>query len=155
MGAVGRDGAKYYTELGDLPYFSTRGEPRLTEATAKTLEYAYDDFCAAQLAQAIGKTAEAETFAKRAMNYTNLFDARLGFMRERKADGTWNEPFYPEQWGGGFTEGCSWHWTWCVFQGRSRPGQAHGRRRGICGEAGRGVCRLKRFQAWHLWPPDR
>ena len=115
MGAVGRDGAKYYDELGYLPYSSTRGEPRISEATAKTLEYAYDDFCAAQLALAIGKTAEAETFAKHAMNYTNLFDAKLGFMRERKADGSWNEPFYPEQWGGGFTEGCSWHWTWCVF----------------------------------------
>ncbi len=115
MGAVGRDGAKYYDELGYLPYSSTRGEPRITEATAKTLEYAYDDFCAAQLALAIGKPAEAETFAKHALNYTNLFDTKLGFMRERKADGSWNEPFYPEQWGGGFTEGSSWHWTWCVF----------------------------------------
>jgi predicted alpha-1,2-mannosidase len=116
MGAVGRDGAKYYDELGYLPYSSTRGEPRISEATAKTLEYAYDDYCAAQFAKALGKTAEADTFAKKAMNYTNLFDAKLGFMRERKADGSWNEPFYPEQWGGGFTEGCSWHWTWCVFQ---------------------------------------
>jgi predicted alpha-1,2-mannosidase len=115
MGAVGRDGATEYNELGYLPYSSARGERKFTEATAKTLEYAYDDFCAAQLAKAIGKTAAAETFAKKAMNYTNLFDAKLGFMRERKADGAWNEPFYPEQWGGGFTEGCSWHWTWCVF----------------------------------------
>ena len=115
MGAVGRDGANYYNDLGYLPYSSARGEPKISEATAKTLEYAYDDFCAAQLAKAIGKTAEAETFAKHAMNYTNLFDSKLGFMRERKADGSWNEPFYPEQWGGGFTEGCSWHWTWCVF----------------------------------------
>jgi predicted alpha-1,2-mannosidase len=113
--AVGRDGAAFYNDLGYLPYSSKRGEPRITEATAKTLEYAYDDFCAAQLAKAMGKTAEAEAFAKHALNYSNLFDAKLGFMRERKADGSWNEPFYPEQWGGGFTEGCSWHWTWCVF----------------------------------------
>jgi predicted alpha-1,2-mannosidase len=113
--AVGRDGAAFYNDLGYLPYSSKPGEPRITEATAKTLEYAYDDFCAAQLAKAIGKTTEAQAFAKHALNYTNLFDTKLGFMRERKADGSWNEPFYPEQWGGGFTEGCSWHWTWCVF----------------------------------------
>ena len=50
------------------------------------------------------------------MNYTNLFDTNLGFMRERRADGSWNEPFAPETWSGGFTEGSSWHWTWCAFQ---------------------------------------
>jgi hypothetical protein len=61
MGAVGRDGAKYYEDLGYLPYSSTRGEPRISEATAKTLEYAYDDFCAAQLAKAIGKTRPVMT----------------------------------------------------------------------------------------------
>jgi predicted alpha-1,2-mannosidase len=114
--AVGRDGAHYYNSLGYVPYSSVNGEPRVREASAKTLEYAYDDFCAAKLAHAIGKEDEAQTFARHAMNYTNLFDPKIGFMRERKADGSWNEPFYPDQWGGGFTEGCSWHWTWCVFQ---------------------------------------
>ena len=110
MGAVGRDHANDYDRLGYLPY------PGVGEATAKTLEYAYDDYCAAQLAHAIGKNAEAETFAKHAMNYSNLFDPKVGFMRERKADGTWNEPFYPQHWTSGFTEGSSWHWTWSVFQ---------------------------------------
>ncbi len=119
MSAVGRDGADFYNTLGYVPY--DRQAPRgatnsFREATAKTLEFAYDDFCAAQLARAAGQTAEAATFARHAMNYTNLFDAKTGFMRERKADGAWDEPFYPDQWGGGFTEGCSWHWTWCVFQ---------------------------------------
>jgi predicted alpha-1,2-mannosidase len=116
MPAVGRDGVQHYNKLGYVPYSSTKGEPRVEEATAKTLEYAYDDFCAARLAQAVGKNLEAETFARHAFNYTNLFDPHVAFMRERKADGSWNEPFYPDQWGGGFTEGCSWHWTWCVFQ---------------------------------------
>jgi predicted alpha-1,2-mannosidase len=50
------------------------------------------------------------------MNYTNLFDAQTGFMRGRKADGSWCEPFDPTEWGGPFTEGCSWHWTWSVMQ---------------------------------------
>jgi predicted alpha-1,2-mannosidase len=116
MPAVGRDGVQYYNKLGYVPYSRTKGEPAIEEATAKTLEYAYDDFCAAKLAQAIGKNLEAESFTRRAFNYTNLFDRSVTFMRERKADGSWNEPFYPDQWGGGFTEGCSWHWTWCVFQ---------------------------------------
>jgi predicted alpha-1,2-mannosidase len=114
--AVGRDGVKYYNSLGYVPYSNSKDDPRVREASAKTLEYAYDDFCAAKLAHAIGKDDVAMTFAQHAMNYTNLFDPSIGFIRERKADGAWNEPFYPDQWGGGFTEGCSWHWTWCVFQ---------------------------------------
>jgi predicted alpha-1,2-mannosidase len=120
ISAVGRDGVQFYNELGYVPYDNQAPRRSSTnsfiEASAKTLEFAYDDFCAAQLAHQLGKTAEAETFARHAMNYTNLFDSNIGFVRERKADGSWDEPFYPEQWGGGFTEGCSWHWTWCVFQ---------------------------------------
>jgi predicted alpha-1,2-mannosidase len=114
--SIGRDGEQYYNQLGYVPYSNVKGDPSVGEATAKTLEYAYDDFCAAELAAAAGRTAEAETFARHAMNYTNLFDAKIGFMRGRKADGSWDEPFYPDEWGGPFTEGCSWHWTWSVMQ---------------------------------------
>ncbi len=113
--SIGRDGVEHYNKLGYVPYSNVRGEPSVQEATAKTLEYAYDDFCGAQLAQAIGRKAETEEFLKKAMNYTNLFDAKTGFMRGRKADGSWCEPFDPTEWGGPFTEGCSWHWTWSVF----------------------------------------
>jgi predicted alpha-1,2-mannosidase len=113
--AVGRNGVQYYNSLGYVPYDNTKAGPSFREATAKTLEYAYDDFCAAQLAHAAGKDALARTFARHAMNYTNVFDPSVGFMRARKADGTWDEPFYPDEWGGAFTEGCPWHWTWCVF----------------------------------------
>jgi predicted alpha-1,2-mannosidase len=120
ISAVGRDGASFYNEIGYVPYDNKaprRGATNtFAEASAKTLEFAYDDFCAAQLANAIGKKDVAERFARHATNYTNIFDPKVGFVRERKADGSWDEPFYPEQWGGGFTEGCSWHWTWCVFQ---------------------------------------
>jgi predicted alpha-1,2-mannosidase len=115
--AIGRDGAEFYNSLGYVPYSNIPGDkPSFREAGAKTLEYAYDDFCAAQLAHAIGKNAEAETFARHAMNYTNLFDASVGFMRGRRADGRWDEPFYPDEWGGPFTEGNSWQWTWSVMQ---------------------------------------
>ena len=115
--AIGRDGAEFYDSLGYVPYSNDRSDKTsFREASSKTLEFAYDDFCAAQLAHAIGKNAEAATFARRAMNYTNLFDATIGFMRGRKADGSWDEPFYPDEWGGPFTEGNSWQWTWSVMQ---------------------------------------
>jgi predicted alpha-1,2-mannosidase len=107
--SIGRDGAKFYNTLGYAP------SPNIQEAAAKTLEYAYDDFCASQLARAIGRSAEADEFAKKSMNYRNLFDTKTGFMRGRKEDGTWLESFDPVEWGGPFTEGNSWHWTWSVF----------------------------------------
>jgi predicted alpha-1,2-mannosidase len=114
--AVGRNGVKYYNSIGYVPYDNKKEGQSFREAAAKTLEFAYDDFCAAELAHAAGKDDEARVFAAHAMNYTNIFDPTIGFMRGRKADGAWDEPFYPDEWGGPFTEGCSWHWTWCVFQ---------------------------------------
>jgi predicted alpha-1,2-mannosidase len=115
--AIGRDGAAFYNSIGYVPYSNDPADKNsFREAGAKTLEFAYDDFCAAKLARAIGKNDEAKTFARHAMNYTNLFDAKTGFMRGRRADGAWNEPFYPDEWGGPFTEGNSWHWTWSAMQ---------------------------------------
>lgn len=108
--SVGRDGFSFYNRLGYTPY------PGIREAGAKTVEYAYDDFCAAKLASAIGRSAEAKIFAQHAMNYTNLFDTSIGFIRGRDSNGVWNTPFYPDEWGGPFTEGCSWHWTWSAMQ---------------------------------------
>lgn len=115
--AIGRDGAEYYNTIGYVPYSNDRSDKKsFREAGAKTLEFAYDDFCAAQLAHAIGKDDVAKVFAQHAMNYTNLFDPSVGFMRGRKADGSWDSPFYPDEWGGPFTEGNSWQWTWSVMQ---------------------------------------
>jgi len=115
--SIGRDGANFYNTIGYAPYSNVRGDTNsFHEAVAKTLEYAYDDFCAAQLAHAIGSNTEAQVFARHAMNYTNLYDAKTGFMRGRKADGSWDEPFYPDEWGGPFTEGDSWQWTFSAMQ---------------------------------------
>jgi predicted alpha-1,2-mannosidase len=108
--SVGRNGADFYNRLGYAPY------PGIREAGAKTVEYAYDDFCAARLASAIGNQSAAKIFAQHAMNYTNLFDTSVGFIRGRDTNGAWNTPFYPDEWGGPFTEGCSWHWTWSAMQ---------------------------------------
>ena len=113
--AIGRDGVEFYNKLGYLPYSTVKGEPCVREATAKTLEFAYDDYCAAILARAADRQADAQQFLRKAMNYTNVLDAKTGFVRGRKVDGSWCEPFDPTEWGGPFTEGNSWHWTWSVF----------------------------------------
>ena len=110
--AVGRDGVKYYNELGYVPY-----DVKIRENAAKTLEYAYDDFTIWQLGKALNKPAsEIEIYKKRAMNYKNLFDPSSGLMRGRNLDGSFQSPFSPFKWGGAFTEGNSWHYTWSVFQ---------------------------------------
>jgi predicted alpha-1,2-mannosidase len=110
--AVGRNGVKYYNELGYVPY-----DKKISENAAKTLEYSYDDFAIYQLGKALKKpAAEIEIFKKRAMNYKNLFDPASGLMRGKNADGTFQTPFSPFKWGGAFTEGNSWHYTWSVFQ---------------------------------------
>lgn len=107
--AIGRDGADFYQKNGYVPF------PNYKEATAKTLEFAYNDFCAAVVAKGIGRDEDAGKFAKNAMNYTNVFDREVGFVRGRKEDGSWRENFDPTEWGGPFTEGNPWHWTWSVF----------------------------------------
>ncbi|UOQ69708.1 GH92 family glycosyl hydrolase [Hymenobacter volaticus] len=105
----GRHGFKEYYQLGYVPY------PEYGEATAKTLEYAYDDFCAYQLASSIGNTYYKNIFARQMFNYRNVYDSTSGFMRGRKLNGEWTPNFDPIEWGGPFTEGNAWHWQWSVF----------------------------------------
>lgn len=112
MQAVGRAGAKYYNELGYVPY-----DVKINENAARTLEYAYDDYCIYRLGKALGKPAsEIELYRKRAMNYKNLFDPTHLLMRGKNKDGQFQSPFNPFKWGDAFTEGNSWHYSWSVFQ---------------------------------------
>lgn len=108
--ANGRDGWKEYYTLGFVPY------PDVKEATAKTLEYAYDDFCAYKLAKDSGNEFYESIFSRHMYNYKNVFDKETGFMRGRKKNGKWLEEFDPYEWGGPFTEGNAWHYLWSVFQ---------------------------------------
>jgi predicted alpha-1,2-mannosidase len=111
MSSVGRFGVEYYNKLGYIPYNVGK-----KENTARTLEYAFADYNIWKLAKALNRPqAEIDTFAKRAHNYKNVFDKSVNFMRGRNEDGTFQSPFRPDKWGDAFTEGCSWHWTWCVF----------------------------------------
>ena len=107
--ANGREGWKEYFTLGYVPY------PKYREATAKTLEYAYDDFCGYQLAKQTNNAFYANTFAKQMYNYKNVYDAATRFMRGKQLDGQWVPNFDPIEWGGPFTEGNAWHYQWSVF----------------------------------------
>ena len=109
--SVGRYGAEYYNELGYIPY-----DAGIRENTARTLEYAYADFCIWRLGQALGKPEEElSQYKKRARNFVNVFDPGRGLMRGRNRDGSFQSPFSPYKWGDAFTEGNSWHYTWSVF----------------------------------------
>jgi predicted alpha-1,2-mannosidase len=108
--APGRDGIKEYNNNGYVPY------PEFREATSKTLEYAYDDFCILQMAKKLNLADDISQFHDRPYNYRNVFDTTTNFMRGRKADGSWFAPFDPIEWGGPYTEGNAWHYTWSVFQ---------------------------------------
>lgn len=109
--SVGRLGASYYNDLGYVPY-----DVGINENAARTLEYAYDDFCMYTLAKALARSEkEVALFENRAFNYKNLFDREYKLMRGKNEDGTFQEPFNPLKWGDAFTEGNSLHYTWSVF----------------------------------------
>lgn len=111
VSSTGRRGHEYYNTLGYVPY-----NVGINESAARTLEYAYDDWCIYQLAKKLGRpTEEIERFARRAMNYKHLFDPETKLMRGKNQDGTFMMPFSPLKWGDAFTEGNSWHYTWSVF----------------------------------------
>lgn len=111
VSSTGRLGHEYYNKLGYVPY-----DVKINENTARTLEYAYNDWCIYRLAKELKRPKkEIERFAKRAMNYKNVFDKETNLMRGRNEDGLFTTPFSPLKWGDAFTEGNSWHYSWSVF----------------------------------------
>ena len=111
VSSTGRLGHEYYNKLGYVPY-----DVKINENAARTLEYAYNDWCIYQIAKELGRPKkELDLYAKRAMNYKNLYDKESKLMRGKNADGTFQSPFSPLKWGDAFTEGNSWHYTWSVF----------------------------------------
>ena len=89
------------------------------ESVARGLEYAIDDWCIAAMATKMGKTEDAEYFAKRAKNYTNYFDTKTRFMRGRMGNSSWRTPFDPissQHRNDDFCEGNAWQYTWLVPQ---------------------------------------
>ena len=85
------------------------------ESVSKTLEYAYDDWCIAQMAQILNKQEDYQYFMKRSQNWKNIFDWETGFMRPKK-NGGWDKPFDPREVNNNFTEGNAWQYTFFVPQ---------------------------------------
>ena len=111
VSSTGRRGFEYYNKLGYVPY-----DVKINENVARTLEYAYDDWCIYQFGKSLGKSKkELEPFRKRAFNYRNVFDKETKLMRGRLQNGKFQSPFSPLKWGDAFTEGNAWHYTWSVF----------------------------------------
>ena len=87
------------------------------ESVSKALEYAYDDWCIAQMANDLGKTDDYQRFMKRSKKYTQYYDSNTGFMRGKNHDGKWREPFDPsfsKHRKDDYTEGNAYQWSWFV-----------------------------------------
>lgn len=108
--SVGREGLGYYNSLGYVPY-----NVGINENVARTLEYAFADFTISKMALKLGKTAIADEYLKKSLNYKNVFDPSVNLMRGKNKEGDFQSPFNPLKWGDAFTEGNSLHYTWSVF----------------------------------------
>jgi predicted alpha-1,2-mannosidase len=109
------DGLAAYRKLGYVPCDEEN------ESLSKTLEYAYDDYCIAQMARHLGKQEDYQLFMKRARSYANLYDPSIGLMRPKDSRGQWRTPFnahfYDENIrNNDVTEGTSWQYSWYVPQ---------------------------------------
>jgi len=104
-------------KYGYYPFDEIRGE-----SVSRTMECAYDDWCAAQMAKELGHAEDAEFFLKRSQNWKNVFDPSLGLVRGKDTNGRWRDPFDPFALGHGadlandFTEGNAFQYTWHVMQ---------------------------------------
>ena len=109
------DSVAAYAKLGWVPC------DKEDESLSKTLEYAYDDWCVAQMAKALGKTDDYTYFMKRSAAYKNIYDPTIGWMRPKTATGDWRTPFDPHMFGGSannddVTEATSSQYSWFVPQ---------------------------------------
>ena len=111
VSSTGRIGHELYNRMGYVPC-----DAGINESAARTLEYSYNDWCILQVAKALERPQnEIAMLEKRALNYRNLFRSDYRLMCGRRSDGTFEKNFSPLKWGGNFTEGNSWHYTWSVF----------------------------------------
>ena len=111
-----------YMQLGYVP-IDEEGE-----AASKTLEYAFDDWTIARMAQAMGRADIAAPFLRRAANWRHAYDPASGFMRARRRDGSFRTPFDPAAsgYGSDYTEGNAWQYSWYVPQDVAGLARVHG-----------------------------
>jgi len=99
-----------YMKLGYVPV----DEHQENWSVSKTLEYAYDDWCIAQFAKALGKTEDYNTFLKRSENWRNVYDSQSTFMRPKLTDGSFLKDFVPKEYSTYFCESNAWQYFWSV-----------------------------------------
>jgi predicted alpha-1,2-mannosidase len=104
----GRRGIEQYLKLGYVP------SDQVSQAAVESLDAAYGDFCIAQAARATGNVGDAAIFEVRSQNWRRVFDSTTRFMRGKKADGSWEEPFDPFVWGSPYVEGSAWQHRFSV-----------------------------------------
>lgn len=109
-----KKGADYYIKYGFIPSDIKK------ESISCLLEYAYDDWCIAQLAKAMGKDDVYQTYIQRSQNYTHVFDGSTCFFRAKRLDGNWETPFNPYEVGRAYTEASAWQYRF------SAPHDVHG-----------------------------
>jgi predicted alpha-1,2-mannosidase len=109
--SVGRAGIEAYINKGYVP-----NDIGVKESAARTLEYAYNDYCVLKLAEKLNKDKKTiDLFKKRAMSYQNLFYKKHNLMAGKNSKGEFRPDFNPIAWGGDFTEGNSWHYSWSAL----------------------------------------
>ena len=127
----GRRALPSYLKYGYIPLEDPVNEAfHKGEQVSRTLEYAYDDFVLSQVAEKLGKTADAASLRRRAMNYRNVIDSVTGYARGRHEDGRFMTPFNPYAFARYITEGHPCHYTWYVpHDVRGLMGRMGGRER--------------------------
>lgn len=111
VSASGRKGYDSYNKYGYIP-----NDIDVDQNVARSLEYAYDDWTIYRLGKALNKPkSEIDIYAKRALNYKNLYNPKRKLMAGRTVKGVFPDAFNPTDWGRDFTEGNSWHYSWSVF----------------------------------------
>lgn len=104
----GRRGIEQYLKYGYDP------ADLVDQSAAETCDAAYGDFCIAQVAKILGHTDDYNMFMRRSENWRHLFDPTTNFLRGKKSDGSWLEPFDPITWGNPYVEGSAWQHRWDV-----------------------------------------
>lgn len=117
----GRRALESYTRYGYIPLEDTVPYAyHKREQTSRTLEYAYDDYALSVLADSLGHSDDAAVLRRRSANWRNVFDPSAGYVRGRRADGSWETNFNPFTFSKTITEGAPCHYTWYVPH--DRPG---------------------------------
>lgn len=107
----------YFDGLGDYIKYAYVPDDKSHSSVSKTLEYAYNDWCIAQMGKQIGNTEVTEEFMKRSYYYKNVYDSKIGYMRPKLSDGTFRKNFDPmDTHGQGFIEGNAWNYGLYVPQ---------------------------------------